>query len=297
MRTHRKEKKGEIRMCINPTQLIVEGEAVEVWCRYCWQCQKNRVNDLVGRCIAEQKTASQTLAVTLTYDDAELVKDGREANAAVLVYADFQRFMKRLRKAGFNVRYIVAGEYGSKKGRAHWHAVLFFYGKTLKIVEEPAQRGKWDVLLPRWKHDPWARINWEPWKDGFAYFQEAEYEGFQYLMKYALKDQQAEVAETTLSMSKKPPLGAAFFKEEAERHVAAHLAPRSAHYSFRDVRGKDGKPRKFYLRGRMQEIYLESFVVEWEKRNGKVPNNDFVQKHWERLDREAEEYQSVRWAV
>jgi hypothetical protein len=56
--------------------------------------------------------------VTLTYDEAnvpwELCKD------------DYQKFLKRLRKEyGKPLRYFLAAEYGSQKGRPHYHLALF----------------------------------------------------------------------------------------------------------------------------------------------------------------------------
>ena len=103
-------------MCITPNRL---DDGTEVACRKCKLCKRNRVNDLVGRCIAESRYSKKTYAVTLTYaNDAGV-------NAVTLVYKDVQDFMKRLRKR-YNVRYIVAGEYGTAKGRAHWHIILFF---------------------------------------------------------------------------------------------------------------------------------------------------------------------------
>ena len=77
-------------------------------CRNCRQCRKNRVNDLVGRCIAEQTRSKQTYAITLTYK-------GDGPGTAYLRYEDVQKFVKRLRSEGYTVRYIVADEYGSVK--------------------------------------------------------------------------------------------------------------------------------------------------------------------------------------
>lgn len=266
-------------MCINPTFLVhPDGreDPLQVGCRVCWLCRKNRVNDLVGRCIAESVTASQTLAVTLTYNR------NAGAHAAVLVYKDFQDFMKRLRKAGYIVRYIVAGEYGSKKARAHWHAILFVYGKTLNIVDEPDLRGPFDIILPRFKDDPWARIDWQPWSAksegrGFAYFQHPDYEGFRYVLKYVLKDQLQDVSVTHLAMSKKPPLGYFHFQEMARLHAVQGLVPQSAYYSFSDVRDALGRFRKFYLQGRMREIYLETLADLWTKLR---PNQPLVGNEW-----------------
>jgi hypothetical protein len=235
-------------MCIEPSRLK---DGTLVACRYCWQCRANRVNDLVGRCIAEQSTSDATLAVTLTYA-------GDVVNSALLVYPDFQRFMKRLRKAGFNVRYIVAGEYGSKKGRAHWHAILFFKGKVP------------DVGLNQ-------RLEWEYWPHGFSYFQQPDYRGFKYVLKYTLKDTDAEAHRSHLAMSKKPPLGHEFFMDLANKYVEQHLAPQSPKYSFRDVFDPRGKRREFWLQGRMRELFLEYYLARYKEVRGcEPPFSEFV---------------------
>lgn len=59
--------------------------------------------------------------VTLTYDEAHRPAGGR------LDYAEFQRFLRRLRKhfAPTRVRFYMCGEYGSELGRPHYHACLF----------------------------------------------------------------------------------------------------------------------------------------------------------------------------
>jgi hypothetical protein len=59
--------------------------------------------------------------ITLTYDNTHLSSDKS------LHYDDFQRFIKRLRKSLGNakIRYYMAGEYGEKYGRPHWHACIF----------------------------------------------------------------------------------------------------------------------------------------------------------------------------
>lgn len=271
-------------MCINPSNIEVKGETVQVGCRLCWQCRKNRVNDLVGRCIAEQQTASQTLAVTLTYTDEA------GANAAVLVYKDIQDFMKRFRFAGYKVRYIVAGEYGSQKGRAHWHAIFFLYGKILNVVDDPDQRGEWDIILPRYDDDPWARIQWAPWSSksegrGFAYFQQPDYGGFRYLLKYVLKDQTQSVSITHLAMSKKPPLGFGYFMENAAQHVAQGVLPQSPDYAFADF-DSNGKRRRYYLQGRMRELWIERIDELWRAKRGEPIANEWFElmrdKVWDR---------------
>lgn len=257
-------------LCVEPT-FLKPGELVA--CRYCWQCRANRVNDLVGRCIAEQETSSQTLAVTLTYaGDAE--------GSAVLVYADFQRFMKRLRFEGYQVRYIVAGEYGSHKGRAHWHAVLFLQGRQLEIIPQGEKRSPWQITLDE-------RINWKPWPHGFAFFQQPDYGGFAYVLKYALKDLSQQVHKGHLAMSKKPPLGASFFDDLAARYVAQRLAPQDLFYSFGHIFDADRKRRRFLMQGVTRENFLRAYLDRWETEVGTpAPVSELLTEHWDKLARE-----------
>lgn len=72
------------------------------------------------RCVHEAAMHDRNCFVTLTYDQAHLPR------RSALVYPDFQRFMKRLRKhARVPVRFFCCGEYGPLSGRPHYHACLF----------------------------------------------------------------------------------------------------------------------------------------------------------------------------
>ncbi|WP_162685507.1 rolling circle replication-associated protein [Roseovarius amoyensis] len=282
-------------MCISPGRLYdddYDEGFVLIPCRNCWQCRKNRVNDLVGRCIAESKTADQTVAVTFTYA-------GDSPNCATLVYKDFQDFMKRLRYEGYRVRYIVAGEYGSERGRAHWHAILFFYGKTLVARDAAEPRTEWEIRFARYKNDAAARIFWQPWSAhfrgepktrGFVYFQRPDYESFGYALKqiveYALKDsgtfQAAHVGH--VSMSKKPPLGHDWFIDLANRYIQQGLSPQNPGYSFPDVFDSEGKRRKFWLQGRMREMFVEYFMWAYRSYHGReYPFSELLAEHQTRI--------------
>jgi hypothetical protein len=235
---------------------------VEVSCRKCWQCRKRRVDDLVGRCIAESKFAKRTYAATLTY--------GGEAgvNAATLVYKDVQDFLKRLRKK-YSVRYIVAGEYGTKKNRSHWHIILFF-NKQYPEVENN------------------KRVNWEYWTKGFSYFQEPDWKGFQYVLKYVLKDQDERVKVGHLAMSKKPPLGEQYFKELAKQHVKEMILPRNIFYKFRDVRNSRNKIKDFCMQGKTKDMFMRRIRWRWYKKYGKEPMNELFEEYFENETRREE---------
>lgn len=233
-------------MCVAPCKLA---DGTEVACRYCWQCKRNKINDYVGRCIAESKFSTQTYAVTLTYAQEAGV------SSVTLVYKDIQDFLKRLRKR-YNVRYIVAGEYGTKKGRAHWHIVLFFKGKVPEVKQD-------------------VRVNWKYWPHGFSYFQKPDWKGFQYVLKYVLKDQTADSADNHLAMSKKPPLGYEFFEELAKTHVDQAVVPRSFKYKVGGIRKDNGEEKTFFMQGKTRDNFMNAFKIGWIEKYGEEPYSEF----------------------
>ena len=239
-------------MCISPCRL---DNNQEVACRMCWQCRKRKVSDYVGRCIAEAKMSNKTFAVTLTYDGDQGV------NAVTLIYKDVQDFLKRLRK-NYKVRYIVTGEYGSAKGRSHWHIILFF-------------KDSWPEVTSN------KRVDWKYWKHGFSYFQEPDWKGFEYCLKYVLKDQTSRQSDSHLAMSKKPPLGHEFFQQLAKQHVEQALVPQTYFYKFGDVRDYKNREKGFMMQGKTRENFMETFINEWEAKYDHEPLSEIVNDYYD----------------
>lgn len=263
-------------MCIAPITVYVgkrgETEAQETACRECWQCRRQAVNDWVGRNIAEQKTAVATHSVTLTYgrDDGNNVDHLR---AALLTYSDVQGYLKRLRANGYPAGYFVTGENGSKKGRAHWHIILH-----------------WRKAVP--KHVIHENFMEAHWPHGWSFWKEAHKNAVFYNCKYLQKDLADPAAQSHLQMSKKPPLGAAYFRQLAERYVEQGLAPQTLEYGFSDVKMRTPtgghEQVRFMLRGRSAELYLDHFVTEWERRHpGRaIPPSELVSDYLDGVARE-----------
>jgi hypothetical protein len=253
-------------VCVTPLLL---SSGVKVACGRCRLCRDNRVNDFVGRCVAEQSVSSEVMSLTLTYR-------GDPTGAYILDYRDVQRMLYRLRSDGFAVRYIVAGEHGERKGRAHWHCILFFSGPKVPGVA-------FDV----------SKYDWKYWPHGFTYFRRANYEGFRYLLKYTLKQDELYSRGQTkkVRMSKKPPLGFHFFQELADRMVDGCFALHNPEYSFAAcrVRGPDGKyrPRKFWLSDTSFRMFSERYVARWaEVHGGEPPGTPFLhEKHFDPIAR------------
>lgn len=240
-------------MCINPR---LQANGAKTPCHQCWQCKENRINDWVGRCIAEQETALAATVVTLTYGG------GDTAAARFLRKSDITTYMKALRNAGHKVRHFAVGEYGSKKGRSHWHIVLF-----------------WQTPMPH--RELRKNINDEYWPHGFSFWDHADASSIRYVMKYINKDAQDPDTAKSMSMSKKPLLGWRYFLELAGRYCDQGLSPQRPFYKFREVLDKHGKPLEFYMPPLVAEQFVMLYIATWQARNpGKNwPVSDLVDKY------------------
>lgn len=240
-------------MCVSPLQLP---NGSEVACRNCWQCHDNKINDWVGRCIAESKTADSSYSVTLTYGRDGYGNSDHE-RAAVLTYSDVQKYFRSMRDAGYKVRYFAVGEYGHLKGRAHWHAILFFTGAAapheLTISKHSAKR-----------------FENEFWPHGYQHWEAISPASIRYVCKYINKNMGKQERQGHLAMSKKPPLGALYFRQLAERLVEQGLAPVDLKYRFPESKRKDGSPQEYLLWGRSAEMFLDYYAEAWEKKNAGV---------------------------
>lgn len=221
-------------MCTRPQTMYSEtaGKEITFSCRTCDECVAVRRHNWVSRAMAEKSCHPQSFVVALTYsDESQFTRDG----AAFFRYNDVRLFLARLRdqirQATGKVaalRFIAAGEQGSRSGRCHWHIVLFSDVDLLSIGEFRAPWGvvtaKKDIVAPVGVDMP---RSWTMWPHGFCQVQEPDEGGMHYAMSYALKDQfnvsnsrdskrisrAEEFATGLFRMSKQPPIGAGFIDE------------------------------------------------------------------------------------
>lgn len=263
-------------MCLSPT--LIDGK--EVRCRKCWQCRNDRVDDLVGRAIAESLSSLSTVVMTLTYgrDEANRVQHPK---AAKLEYRDVQALLKRLRFAGYPCRYLAAGEYGGDRGRAHWHVVLFWQKKVpwlppLEVREDwvVVDPDTGEVLLDK-KGKP--RLFWP---HGYVWVDKPEFGALKYALKYALKDESNSMRENAFGRSTSPPLGVYHFQERAEKMVRQGLAPQSPFYTFPDVKKRKGQERRFRLSGRALDIFILHWMAGWSslRAGERFPPSPFLEE-------------------
>lgn len=111
-----------------------ENKTILVPCGKCGACKYNRRQDWTFRLKEEHKSSSNAFFTTLTYKNDELPLSKSRIYPS-LRKSDWQKFIKRLRKRNKkngceNLRYYGVGEYGTKTGRPHYHALLFNVSRT-----------------------------------------------------------------------------------------------------------------------------------------------------------------------
>lgn len=137
--------------------------------------------------------------ITLTYDDGHYVP--------VLIYHHFQDFLKRLRKKR-QFSYYMAGEYGAKLGRPHFHSLLFG-------VEFP------DQYLIRQGKDPLYRSAEleKLWPFGYSSIGAVTFESAAYVARYCVPKITGDAAEAHYLLSEPftdRSTGEIFFSRPAE---------------------------------------------------------------------------------
>lgn len=235
-------------MCTNPIHL---DPFTTVSCGICDQCITARKSDWVARCMAEKASMGHAFAITLTYRNDYL--GNLPASARIFHYRHVQLFLKRLRKAYSDhygstgdIRYIVAGERGSKNDRVHWHMVIFSRQSISPL-------GEWTSIFDASEIDmPLDRdVIWSLWPHGFVHVQRPNQSGMSYVLKYALKDQftvskSRDSARITKAdnhgagmfrMSKKPPIAFEWLTSLLNEYAAKEAVPPSFQFRIPEMKG------------------------------------------------------------
>jgi len=96
---------------------------LEVPCGKCTQCRIRRSSEWGIRVVHEMAYWHHTCFVRLSYNDEHLPKDEAVSKD------ELKQFLRRLRKRTGALKYLACGEYGETDARAHYHAILFGYGR------------------------------------------------------------------------------------------------------------------------------------------------------------------------
>lgn len=192
---------------------------IQLPCNKCVGCKLAKSQEWAIRCVHEAQMHNANCFITLTYNNDNLPPLGN------LIKKDFQLFMKRFRKKCGPVRYFSCGEYGSKLGRPHFHALLFGHqfddinlDKPFKITKSGEKIYRSEVLEKLWTHG-WSSV-------GSLTYQSAAYVARYSMAKINGADAEAhydrtdpETGETNRlnpeynTMSLKPGIGATWFEQ------------------------------------------------------------------------------------
>ena len=159
-------------------------------CGGCEGCLLERSRQWAVRCMHEAQLWEKNCFITLTYEDPPPWNS--------LVHSDFQKFMKRLRKrfkgdkeiiddrtgkSTKPIRFYMAGEYGSARGRPHYHACIFNYAfEDLKFLRRTNSGS-----------DLYRSAQLESlWPYGYSSVGDVTFESAAYVARYVMKKQNQE---------------------------------------------------------------------------------------------------------
>lgn len=178
--------------CSSPITVSTEAGPIEVPCKQCLNCRILRQSGLTLRNILEHSCSLRGDFWTLTYRDPCPEK---------LDYSDFSSFLKRLRRLNQTqenpvpIRFFSCGEYGTKTGRPHFHALIY------NDLSRKSDR----TLTRLWPH-------------GFSYIGTATPQSIRYTARYCLKFGE-KGKDSIANWSLKPGLGATGMRSLAQYHV------------------------------------------------------------------------------
>lgn len=217
-------------------------DIIRVPCGKCVGCRLDYAREWSSRIVMESfDYPTNSLFLTLTYDDEHLpcnFADGSDkvvhgieqaryygdVNGATLHKKDTQDFFKRLRyNISYNwpdhkmkLRYYLAGEYGPKTHRPHYHVCLFGCPDDLEpVAKNELGHTLYDSALLR-----------ETWGNGNIVVGELNPQTAGYTARYTLKKAQGEdhagndalgIAREFVTMSRKPGLGVNYYERNKER--------------------------------------------------------------------------------
>jgi len=134
-------------------------------CGRCPACRVNRASEWATRIMHEMEGEKEGYFLTLTYENAP---PGLEKE-------ELQKFFKRVRKDGIEMKYFACGEYGEQNGRPHYHVAAI-------TVNAP-------------------NVQWNKyWTLGFVHVGALTFESARYTANYLLK----QAGEETLNNVPKP---------------------------------------------------------------------------------------------
>ena len=212
-------------------------------CGCCEQCMNEKSNNWAIRNHYESKGHERKCFITLTY----------EHSPYILVRKDMQDFMKRLRinldrSTGEKVRFFGAGEYGTLKGRPHFHILIYGWND---------ENGKYIGMSKKGNLLYQSELIQESWGLGRTTYQKFVDEEIAYTALYATpKEQFSRAYKLNLPQIRE-------LKTKLESHTLP-MAQRNNLYQELDEARKilETEKKKFYM---VKEFNAWSQGLGWEE--------------------------------
>lgn len=184
-------------------------EIQKIACGQCIGCRLERSRVWAVRCEHEARMyGDNNMFLTLTFNSDQNVEYTN--NLVPKVFVDF---MKRFREKCGKLRFFHCGEYGSKGGRPHHHAIIFGYRfPDLRLVLRTGSGS--NVYRSKMLEDLW--------EFGFSSVGDVTFESCAYVARYIMKKQLGPNADYKgkypeyLTMSRRPGIGKTFFDKYEE---------------------------------------------------------------------------------
>lgn len=206
-------------------------------CGQCIGCRLEYSRQWADRGYLESLLHEQNYFITLTYDNEHLpmndfctTKEGKiyvrqDDWTGTLRKRDLQLFFKRLRNEIPKFLYLACGEYGTKNGRPHYHAILFgaelptktFYNARIINNEYYYQN---DIIEKCWTEET-GKTGKRGKSLGFSNISNASWNTIAYTARYVVKKQTGTYADEEMcklgrerefiTVSKNPAIGKEWF--------------------------------------------------------------------------------------
>ena len=229
-----KPKSAEVAHSQRPNHVwqdIIIRDFEEIPCCKCEGCRLDYSKEWMQRCMLERDCWEFNEMLTLTYDDEHLpmakgcdLSTGEMKLVPTLDKPDVQKFLKRLRKYWKthydqeNIRFYMCGEYGDKKGRPHYHLLMFNFEVHDKEYFKRSQGGF------KMYH---SKVIEEIWGKGHIELNEVNAETCAYVARYIMKKQKGTGAKELYELkgqvpeftngSRKPGIGAKYFEDNKDK--------------------------------------------------------------------------------
>lgn len=261
------EDASKIKICFSRNDSF-KGDRIDLPCGQCIGCRLEKSRQWAVRCLHEASLYPENSFITLTYDDEHLPKKKELCRRCVQPHliagsvctADFQDFMKRLRKSEpeKKIRFLHCGEYGELNARPHYHALLFNHGFSDRRMWSEREGNRLFIS------DALSKL----WSFGFSAIGDVTFESAAYVARYALKKVTGEKASAHyggrrpeyITMSRRPGLGKGWLDK-----YQSDVYPRDGVI----VRGVHTRPPRYYDSelGKVDPALLASLKIKRELEN------------------------------